>query len=428
MEWGIRRQACIGLAVVVGLVLFIGVWGTMARLAGAIVATGRIEPTDHVQVVQHEDGGIVATIEITDGDTVRQGDILLTLDGSTLRAELAIVAAQLRAIEAEVVRLKAEQAGATRLIFPGALLDAATADDNVAELVTRQTQLFEARLGTYEETIRSLREQQQQRRSETEGLVLQQVSLDRQLTSIEADLQDASSLRDKGLVLSSRVRELERSQSELEGQSAAIRASEASARSEVARIDVEILKLSAQRQEEATASLRDLEARETELLERQRDYEARVARLSLRSPTDGTIHDLKVHTVGAVIREAEPVVYVVPTGQDLTVKAEIDATRVDSLVTNQTVVLRFTSFDARTTPEVRGTLRRFSPDTVKDERSGLEFYTADITVAAPELDKLEGKTLIPGMPVEVQIQTGSHAPLDYMLRPFLDFVERAMKE
>jgi HlyD family secretion protein len=414
--------------VVVGLVLFVGVWGTMARLAGAIVASGRIEPAAHVQVVQHEDGGIVATIQVRDGDTVRQGDILLTLDGTTLQAELAILNAQLRAIDAEVVRLKAEQAGATKLVFPAALLSAARADDNVAELVTRQTQLFEARLGTHEATIRSLREQQRQRHSESEGLVLQQVSLGRQLTSIGEDLQDASSLRDKGLVLSSRVRELQRSQSQLEGQSAAISASEASARSEAARIDVEILKLISEREEEATSGLRDLEAKETELLERKRDYEARAARLTLRSPSDGTIHDLKIHTIGAVIREAEPVVYVVPAGQDLTVKAEIDATRVDSLVPNQTVVLRFTSFDARTTPEVQGTLRRFSPDTVKDERSGLEFYTADITVAAPELDKLEGKTLIPGMPVEVQIQTGSHAPLDYILRPFLDFIERGMKE
>lgn len=159
MNWSIRTQTIAGLATVAALFLGVGVFGTMSSLAGAVVSTGQIELETHAQILQHPDGGVVAAIPVRDGDRVKAGDVLLTLEGSSLLADRAILMSQFHELEARAARLRAEATDRTAVIYPATLQDAATADPSVSEGLVGQEAVFTAALRTFTATIDGTREQ-----------------------------------------------------------------------------------------------------------------------------------------------------------------------------------------------------------------------------------------------------------------------------
>lgn len=100
----------------------------------------------------------------------------------------------------------------------------------------------------------------------------------------------------------------------------------------------------------------------------------------------------------------------------------------DSVFAGQDAALRFSSFDSRTTPELQAKVTRVSADVITDQRTGAQYYTADLSPGPGQLALLHGKDLLPGMPVEVYIQTGSRSPIAYILKPFTDYFGSAFKE
>lgn len=428
MDWGIKKQSILGLTMVAVLIGFVGIWGAFASLSGAVIASGQIEPEGRSQVVQHPDGGTVAKILVKDGQFVKNGEPLIELDGGTLNSELAIANAQIIELKGEAARLLAEQTTARNLAIPADLMETAKTDPEAEAVIDRQTAVFTARLRTWRETVKGLHEQQTQKKSEMAGLRARRTAMSDQLALIERELKDARELQGKGLMQTSRILELERTAKGLEGEIAGIAASLAAAQSEIARLDVEVLRVTSARQEEAAGGLRDTENKLGQIKEQAREYQRKIGRLMLRAPRSGIVHSLQIHSLGAVIRPAEAVLYVVPQDDQLMITAKVDASHVDTIYAGQPAIMRLTSFDARLTPELNGTVLRVSADTIKDDRTGATFYTADLALGKGEAAKLDGKVLLPGMPVEVFIQTGSRSPLRYALKPFLDFVERAGKE
>jgi HlyD family secretion protein len=428
MNWSIRTQTIAGLATVAALFLGVGVFGTMSSLAGAVVSTGQIELETHAQILQHPDGGVVAAIPVRDGDRVKAGDVLLTLEGSSLLADRAILMSQFHELEARAARLRAEATDRTAVIYPATLQDAATADPSVSEGLVGQEAVFTAALRTFTATIDGTREQQGQIHQEIAGLKAQSAALGEQIALMETEHEKAEGLLQKGLTEAPRVSELKRGLVGLIGQKAQTEAAISARLADIARLDVEIARLSSARQEKAVTELRDVEAKLTELGEQRAVLDKKIARLDLRAPLDGIVQGLTIHTIGAVLRPADPVLSVVPQDGRFTITARIDAQKVDSVFVGQEAALRFSSFDAHTTPEILGQITRISADIVTDNRTGVQFYTAEATPNLGETAKLGDKALLPGMPVEVYIQTGSHSPLAYILKPFTDYFAPAMKE
>ncbi len=428
MSRTIRTQTLWGLTTIALLVLGIGVWGTLGSLAGAVIASGQIEPESRAQVIQHPDGGVVARIAVKDGQKVSAGDVLLTIDGTQLRADLAVIEGQLTELEARAARLRAEELGHGQVAYGDRLVGAARADAAVRAVLVAQSELFEARARTYQQTIKGTREQQAQKAAEARGLKAQEDALAEQLGLIEEELADLQGLRAKGLVGAPRVADMQRMRASLTGQRAATEASVAASLGQVAGLEVEVQRLTAVRQQEALTELNEVDTKLAQLSEERKALMARVARLDLRAPRDGIIHGQQIHALGAVIRPADPVMYVIPQDDLLTITARVDATHVDSVFAGQPAALRFPGFDARTTPELMGKVIRVSADVISDQRTGAQFYTAEVAPDPGQLDQLSGKALLPGMPVEVYIQTGSHSPLSYLLKPFLDYLARGFRE
>jgi HlyD family secretion protein len=214
----------------------------------------------------------------------------------------------------------------------------------------------------------------------------------------------------------------------LDGERAQLVATTAQAKGRIAEIELEIIQIDQKLRSEVGAQLADLRVKLSELEERKTAAQDQLDRLTITAPQAGTVHDLAVHTIGGVVKAAEPLMLIIPSATALAVDAKITPGEVDRLHVGQKVALRFSSFNQQTTPEIDGRLARISADVLKDERTGLSYYTARIEISADQLDRLGMIKLMPGMPVEAFIATEERTVLSYLLKPLSDQVMHAFRQ
>jgi HlyD family secretion protein len=425
--WDARGYIRFGLFCVLLLAGGLFGWGATAKLKGAVISSGHLRVESQRQVVQHPDGGVVGEILVREGDLVDAGQILVRLDGTTLLSELAVQESQLYELMARRGRLEAEQTDSETISFDEELL-AAAANPEVQKLITGQQSLFEARLKTMGREIEVLQERQIQIREQITGSEAEVDALTHQSALIEQELEGQRKLLEQGLAQASRVLALERESARLAGERGQKVAQTAQLKGQISEIEIELLKMRAARREDAITKLRDLGFREYELKERRIALNEQLSRLDVRAPLDGVVLDMTVHALKSVVRPAEPILHIVPSGSEMVVDAQVDPIHVDSVHAGQEAVLRFSSFNSRTTPELFGGVVKISPDVFTDEATKRSYYRVEVALRAGELAKLKGQALIAGMPVEVFIQTGERTPLNYLVKPIEDFITRAARE
>ncbi|WP_251411428.1 HlyD family type I secretion periplasmic adaptor subunit [Lutimaribacter degradans] len=419
----------LGIITLVVLVGGFGGWAAFTNLSGAIIAGGQIEVDQNRQVVQHPDGGVVADILVDEGDTVVADQMLIRLDASRLRSDLAIVEGQLYEILARRARLEAERDGVDALQFDPLLSRAVAERAEVQDLMDGQRRLFSARAESIANEVDQLKKRRGQIANQVDGIAAQQKALDEQLTLIERELTDQQSLLDRGLAQVSRVLTLQRERARLSGQMGELAAQKAQAEGRMTEIDIEVIKLRNRHREDAISNLRDLQFRELELVEQRRALKERLDRLDIRAPVGGVVYGLQVFAPRSVVRAADPVLFVVPQDRPLVIAARVDPIHIDQISVGQQVTLRFSALDQRTTPELTGTVQLISADAFTDEGRGISYYRAEITLSEGEQAKLpEGVSLIPGMPVEAFIRTADRTPLAYLVKPLTDYFAKAFRE
>lgn len=424
---GARGSLLLGFGTLAFLLAGFGYWSVASTISGAIVAPGRIEVELNRQIVQHPDGGVVSEILVAEGDTVEAGAVLVRLDGVLLSSELSIVEGQLFEVRARRARLEAERDDRPDITFPDELLTLAAARPEVQEQIEGQRRLFAARADTLARTVEQLARRREQTLSQIEGIAAQSDALVRQLELINEELANQQSLLDKGLAQAPRVLALQREEARLAGQVGELKANKAQAEGRVTEVELEVLRLSAQRREEATEQLRDIGTQELELAERQRSLAERIARLDIRAPVSGRVLGLAVTTPRAVLRQADPVAFIIPQDRPLVIAAQIAPINIDEVHVGQPVRLMFPAFSSRTTPELDGVVALVSADALTDPATNASYYRAEISLPPAEAERL-GQTLLPGMPVDAFIQTGARTPLAYLVKPFTDYFTRAFRE
>lgn len=425
----LRGPLLLGILTLIALLGGFGTWAATTVISGAIVASGAIEVESNRQVIQHPDGGVVAEILVDEGDTVREGDVLLRLDPTLLRSELVIVEGQLHELMARRARLEAERDEATEITFDPALLEQASIDADVSELVDGQRSLFEARAETVARETEQLAKRSEQIADQVRGIEAQQDSVVQMLALIEDELGDQQSLLDRGLAQASGVLSLRRERARLAGEAGELTSQKAQAEGRMTEIDIQILGLRNQRREEAITTLRDLQFRDRELAEDARALRERLSRMAITAPASGVVYGLTVFAPRSVLRAADPVLYLVPQDKPLVIAAQVQPIHIDQLFLDQAVSLRFSSLDQRTTPELIGRVVQISADAFEDERSRVRYYRAKIVLEEGEIEKLpDGAALIPGMPVETFIRTADRTPLAYLVKPLADYFAKALRE
>jgi HlyD family secretion protein len=428
VKWSMARPMWLGWLTMLALVGGFGGWSVLTTIAGAVVTSGQIEVDQQRQVVQHPDGGVVEEIDVKDGQVVAAGDLLLRLDGSVLRSELAIVEGQLFEMLAQRTRLETERDDRTELTFTGELADLASSRPDVAALLQGQQNLFAARADSTEKQAEQLGKRINQIEAQVEGIDAQLAALATQKDLIAQELADQQALLDKGLAQASRVLALEREAASLEGQVGDLKSMRAQADGRKTEVELEILRLGSTRREDANTQLRDLGGRVLELAERRRTLTERVMRLDIRAPVSGIVLGMQVTTPRAVIRAADPLLYLIPQDRPLVIVAQVSPIHVDEIRIGMDVKLLFPAFSSRTTPELHGKVTVVSADSLTDPRTQAPFYRAEISLNAGEREKLGDVILLPGMPVSAYIQTDLRSPMAYLIKPFTDYFVRAFRE
>ncbi|MGP9813650.1 HlyD family type I secretion periplasmic adaptor subunit [Rhodopseudomonas sp. NSM] len=422
----IRRAAGFGIATLVIMASTAGVWAMTAPLASAVIAPAQVVVDSNVRRVQHPSGGVVAEIYVNDGDQVHAGDMLVRLDETMSRANLALIENQLNQLRVRRARLQAEQGGKDDLLVPAdiaARRDVAVID----EMIEGETTLFARRREAITGQQSQLRERKAQIADEIRGLEAQIASKREQTRWIQTELEGVRQLFEKNLVPYARLTALEREASRLNGEDGQLIAEIARARGRITETELQIIQLVQDQRRENATELRDVETKLADLGERRIAAIDQLERVVLRAPQDGLVHQKSVHTVGGVITAGEQLMLIVPKDA-LVVEARVDPQMIDRLRIGQSAKLRFSAFDAAITPELDGTLTRIAADLTKDPQSGAAYYVARISLAASELAKLDGKALVPGMPVEAFIQNGVRTAFAYLRKPLEDQLARAFRQ
>jgi HlyD family secretion protein len=426
-RWRMRPLLLLGYLTVFMLVFGFGAWAAVTRIAGAVVSTGTLEVEGKRQVVQHQTGGIVAEINARNGDEVKAGDVLVRLDGEDLGPELDTVEGQWLEILARKSRLDAERDGLTAITFNPELIRRQD-DPRIGDLMRAQLQQFEARRKLQADEAAQLNEQQIQIAKQNEGLDALGRSTRDQIDLISREIGAQQTLMDQGLTQMTRLLTPQRELARLQGTAGQVKSSLAENRGKIAELEIELVRLTSKTREEAIAELRELEFREIELREKRRGLKEQISRLDLRAPSSGIVYGSTVDTLRGVVRAAEPVMYVVPKGAPIIIKARVDTIHIDQVHVGQEAVMRFSAFDSRTTPEVFGHVTSVSADAYQDERLGQHYYEAVVSLDPGQLDRLDHVELLPGMPVEAFIRTADRSALSYLVKPMSDYFTRAFRE
>lgn len=428
-KWSAWRPVFIGMIGIAVLFGGFGTWSVMSNIAGAIVASGRIEVDRNRQVVQHDTGGTIAEIHVDEGDLVKAGDLLLRLDPEQAQSELTLIEGQLFELMARRGRLQAQRDEADEISFPEDLIEAGANNADAQELMDGQRNLFEARRDSVDREIEQLGKQRNQIEEQIKGIAAQEVSLATQLDLIQQQLVSQQKLLDQGLAQAATVLSLQREQASLTGQIGELVASRAQADGRITEIEIVELKLGTSGREEAITQLREIRYRELSLVEQRRALLALIDRLDIRAPVSGIVYSMQVTTPRSVIRAAEPLMFLVPQDRPLVIAAQVLPTNIDEISVGQEVNLRLSSLDQRTTPELKGLVMLISADALDDEVTGGSYFRAEITLSPGEVERLpEGTILLPGMPVDAFIKTGDRSPLTYLLKPVTDYFVKSWRE
>jgi HlyD family secretion protein len=424
----IRRQIILAGVISFALVPGLGGWAALTSFAGAVIAPGQLVVESEVKKVQHPTGGVIGELLVKDGDHVRAGDVLVRLDETQTRANLDVTRKALDELAARRARLEAERDGLPEVAFPRHLMAWQASDPEIAALLEGESRLFAARLASRDGQRAQLTERAAQLKEEVTGLTEQAAAKAREIALIGTELRGVRELYAKNLVPITRVTALERDGARLEGERGQLIASIASARGKIAETKLQILQVDADMRTEVGKDLAEIRGKWSELVEKRVAAEDQLKRVDLRAPQNGVVHQMSVHTVGGLVTPTEPAMLIVPDADRLTVEVRVQPQDIDSVRQGQAAVLRFSAFNARTTPEIGGEVTRVSADVTTDPKTGRSYYTARIGLSGAELARLGEVRLVPGMPVEAHLQIGERTVLSYLVKPLTDQIAKAWRE
>ena len=416
-----------GLSLIILLFVGGGVWASFAALSGAVIAQGQVSVLGKPKTVQHLDGGIVAEINIDNGDVVSRGAVLIRLTNTLLKANLNIYQNRLREGVGQRARLIAERDGLDKILWDDVTLTLFNIE-TLPEVKQGQGKLFEARRATRQGQISQLREKIKQFHNQITGIEALKASRLTQLGFADEELKGIRFLNEKGLTPNSQLMALERQRETIIGQMAEQDAELAGIRNAISEARIQILQVDREFRQNVLTELRQIEQEINDMTQQLHATVEQLRRIEIRAPVSGIVHELSVFTIGGVIGPGNPVLQIIPQNEGFEIEANVEPQFIDELYAGQPATLRFSAFNQRTTPELNGFLKDISPNVVVNEQTGLSFYKIRLTVPKAELARLKGQRLIPGMPVEAFIKTRERTALNYFIKPLMDQINRAFKE
>lgn len=422
-----RPAARFGYGVIVLTFGLLGGWAALANIDSAVVATGIVSVEGKRKAVQHLEGGIVREINVVNGARVELGQVLFRLDATSSDANYASTRHQLDISLATEARLVAERDNLPEIAFPQDLTRRGT-EPEIARILDDQLTQFRERRASLDGQIAVMKNRITQYESEIGGLDRERQSAQQQLFFIDDELVGVKQLAKKGLVSKTRESSLEREKARLDGIVGRNQADSAKARNAIGEIDIQIRQAQQQFLERVSENLAEVRLKLGDLQERLRVVEDVRNRIDVIAPRAGVVHNLKVFTLGGVVRPGETLLEIVPDDDELVVEAHVEVTDIDRVHTGLGAEVRFPAFHSRTTPLIMGTLQDISRDRLTDEKTGAPYYLALVAVRDTDLPPDLKDRLRPGMPADIVFPTGERTVLDYLTRPLTEAVTTSFRE
>jgi len=425
-DYSIQRHLRVGSTAAAFLVVGLGVWAATTEISGAVLASGVVVVDAHVKKVQHPTGGVVAAINVRNGDRVKAGDVVIRLDETVARASLALVTKAIDALLVRKARLEAERDGNDSIELLS-LVEGSSGDPTLADLLKSEERLFNSRLEARNGQKAQLQEKIAQTTEQIEGLELQAAAKADEISLLQEELVGVKDLYRKKLVPISRAMPLQREEARLRGARGQLISEIAQAKARIGETKLQLIQIDQDLRAEVTKELREVEDRFAELTQREIAARDELRRMDVRAPHDGLVHELAVHTIGGVIGAGDPLMLIVPETNELGIEVRIATWDRDQVYLGQSAMLRLSAFNQRTTPELKGMISLVAADLVSDSRSGAQYYPVRISLLQGEAERLGESKLAPGMPVESFIQTGSRTVFSYLTKPLSDYLMRAFR-
>jgi HlyD family secretion protein len=423
----LRGVTWTGNSLVICFVLGLGTWSAFAPLESAAIAFGAVESESSRKTIQHLEGGIIGEILVADGDVVRAGQILISLDSTKTRAEVQSLQGQLWDATAREMRLQAEQQGHERLSFPAKVELVQNESPSASSIFARQHDIFETRRQVFQSQLAVMREKRLQVEKEIAGLKAQEAAVAQRAAIVREEAAMVVNLVNKGLERRPRLLGLQRETAEIDGRGGEIAAQISRAEQVISESHATLLKLESDRQNEIAQSLREAQNQIFQLRERLRAAEDQLSRTEVKAPEDGVVTELRVHTPGGVIGAGAPLMDLVPLQDRLVVTARVRPDDIDVVRPGLNADVHLLPYNQRRVPRLKGTVIHVSADRLVDKRTDQPYYAAKIRVQDPRLAE-GGVQIIPGMPTQVFIKTGRGTVALYALRPLLDSFNNAFRE
>jgi adhesin transport system membrane fusion protein len=408
------------LTIVLFFVLFFA-WASWATLDEVTRGEGKVIPSSQVQKVQNLEGGIVAAIEVHEGDVVDAGDVLLRIDDVRAASELRENRKRYLALLGAIARLRAEVDGTSLAFPPEVVADA-------PDVVANERALYEARAADLQSELAILRSQAEQREQELTELRTHIDQLTRSQALAQEELEITAPLAANRVVSKVDFLHLQRQVNDLNGELDSARLSmprvEAAVREAQRRLEERTLNFRAEAQRELATD----QPQATALAEVIAAAADRVQRTEVRSPVRGTIKRLLINTMGGVVQPGQDLVEIVPLDDTLLIEAKVRPADIGFLHPGQSALVKITAYDFSIYGGLKGIVEEISADTITDEK-GESFYRVRVRTHDSALEKAgEPLPITPGMTAQVDILTGQKTVMDYLLKPILKAKERALRE
>lgn len=417
------------------IAFFVGLLGfaALTPLDAGAFAEGVVAVSGNRQAVQHSDGGIVTAINVGEGQTVKKGDVLLSISASEIIAAERGLTGQVIALLAQRARLIAERDGVARVTQPAEYASLSAEDRLFAEDALRgQRLLFDARRNAIG-TERGVLNQRMRQHSEQIGGFRHQIQSNReQQRLIGQELEGLRGLVSKGFVSINRIRAMERSAAQLDGDFGSQQADIARASQAIGEARMQSLSLQKQMMEDVAGQLRDVQVKLDELQPRLLATREQLSRSTVRAPASGRVVGLKVFTIGGVVAAGETLMEIVPQDRALVIDGKVSPTDADDLTVGMETQVRFSGLQERNLPILRGNIAKVSADGFEDEKTGIRYFRIEVVVPPSELAKIRAVRhdggVRAGLPAEVMIPLRKRTALTYLVEPLTQTLWRAGRE
>lgn len=399
------------------------VWAAFAPLEQGAPANGFVTVANYRKVVQHQYGGTVKDILVHEGEEVKKGQVLIRLEDSDLKAQFAQVKAEYVSALAIYTRLQAEKYFLPRIIYPPEVLEMKDTPE-IKKVIQVQNEVFQARRAKLEADKKIIMESIEGFRSYAKNLEAQKHYYREQLALVEKQIKSLKDLSEEGYYPKNRLLELQRQAEALRAQIAETQANQVRAEASVKEYLMRLSAIEKDYLKEVETELADIEKKLMALKEIYEAIKDKLEKTEITAPEDGIVMNLRVHTIGGVIRPAEPILEIVPKNAELIVEAKLSPSHIEDVKVGQPVDLRFVALDPKKTPVLTGKLIYVSPDILYDEAQGtkIPYYLLRARIDKESLKEIKkfNKEITPGMPVQVIVKTGKRTFLSYLFKPFLD--------